>query len=666
MMRLIKLYSCIVFVCASLFVVNVNHVKAQDLQFLLPTQGQLSYIQVEGARIIKPGKWNLSAYAHYGRDPLLLIIDGQVEEVLSRYITTTELIAAFGVHDRIELGVALPYSFSSGIAGTFPVDDAQGLGDIRLNPKVIIIKPKETGLGLGINAMSILPTGNRDREASEQRFVRRNFSTLLNLFGEYLFTKGRVALNLGYRFRPERGFFDQLTDLDVTSGPTWGAAGGYNIDEDLELTAEIFQRFMTFNRSPVEGLFGLRSTRKGAFNIHFGMGAGIGGDYSSVGLRVLGGLTWTPQPTVVNSAMPMTDQDGDGLIDLIDRCPTQPEDKDGHEDQDGCPEDDVDNDGIKDQVDRCPKQPEDKDNFQDEDGCPELDNDGDGLQDQLDRCPNKAENFNNFEDHDGCPEEAPVPEEGELISLSEKIFFKHNESIILQRSFPILSQVAELMKKHPKINKVRIEGHTDDTGGIQFNQKLSQERAEAVQMHLIGLGITSNRLEAVGYGDKRPIASNDTDEGKALNRRVDFRIIQGPQEIFKVDPAPPPVPQSSLDTPSKSLAETKNKPTPKTLPTDTSTKKKVLTGDKFYGVQVKASYRLKDAEEIRDELMKERFPAYVVTIEQNGKMIHRVRIGPYGTKREAKKILNEYQARFPDSNGQYIVKLSQAEMKKYR
>ncbi len=100
------------------------------------------------------------------------------------------------------------------------------------------------------------------------------------------------------------------------------------------------------------------------------------------------------------------DRDGDGIMDELDRCPDLPEDKDGVEDDDGCPDvsDDRDGDGLADAVDRCPDQPEDKDGFQDEDGCPDVDNDGDGLFDVVDRCPLEAEDIDGFEDQDGCPD----------------------------------------------------------------------------------------------------------------------------------------------------------------------------------------------------------------------------------------------------------------------
>ena len=658
------LYSRIALLVIALLCLASRHqeASAQDLQNLQPTHGRYSYVSVEGVRTLKRGEWNLSSYMHYGRDPLLLIKNGEVDEVLVRYITTFEVNGAVSLHDRLELGITVPYSFTSGVSSAYPVDDAQGLGDLRLNPKLVLVQPEEVegvarGFGLAVNAMMNLPTGNLARELEDDRaFVRRHFLGHLNLTMEYLFTQLRVALNVGYRLRPTRGEgFENLTDLDVSSGPTWGAALGYRLKQDVEINLEAFQRFMTYERAPMEGLLSVRSTSEGSINPMFGIGAGLGGDFSSVGLRVIGGLTWTPREE--NSGFQITDTDKDGIIDIMDRCPREPEDMDGQQDHDGCPEDDADRDGVLDAQDRCPDQREDRDGFEDTDGCPDLDNDKDGFLDNVDRCPLKPETVNQFEDHDGCPDEpvAPPPEEGEVIGLSEKIFFKHNESIILKRSYPILAQVAALLKRYPKITLVRIEGHTDDTGGRDFNLNLSQQRAEAVKLHLVGLGIEMQRMRAVGYGDERPIASNDTEEGKALNRRVDFRILSGPQEIFKVDTTPPKTRTAPPKTKTPVKVASPNPPT------------SAVGAERTYAVQVKASYRLSDAEKVRDALMKERFPAYVLSVNQdNGQVVHRVRVGPYPSRVAAQSALDSYQSRFPEDQGGYIVKISKSEAKKYR
>jgi hypothetical protein len=101
------------------------------------------------------------------------------------------------------------------------------------------------------------------------------------------------------------------------------------------------------------------------------------------------------------------DSDGDGVGDRDDLCPDNAEDRDGFEDNDGCPDFDNDYDGLYDQLDKCPDTAEDFDGYADSDGCPEKDNDGDGIEDDVDKCPNTAETVNGYKDDDGCPDEAP-------------------------------------------------------------------------------------------------------------------------------------------------------------------------------------------------------------------------------------------------------------------
>jgi OmpA-OmpF porin, OOP family len=250
------------------------------------------------------------------------------------------------------------------------------------------------------------------------------------------------------------------------------------------------------------------------------------------------------------------DTDGDGLYDDEDGCPTEPEDKDDFQDQDGCPDPDNDNDGILDKPDKCPLVAEDIDKFEDEDGCPDEDNDKDGLADRIDQCPNEAEDIDKFQDDDGCPDadndgdkvvDYPTPDDkcpmeyaetpdgcpqkytlivvtAEKIELKQTIFFDYNKATIKKVSFPLLDEVALAFLDHPAI-QVRIEGHTDSRGGDKFNKKLSQKRAESVRKYLIDKGVDGSRMEPKGYGEEQPIADNRTEEGRSQNRRVEFIIV---------------------------------------------------------------------------------------------------------------------------------------------
>jgi outer membrane protein OmpA-like peptidoglycan-associated protein len=229
---------------------------------------------------------------------------------------------------------------------------------------------------------------------------------------------------------------------------------------------------------------------------------------------------------------PDLDNDSDGIADTEDRCPDDAEDRDGFQDEDGCPELDNDQDGIPDLQDRCPLDPEDVDGFQDEDGCIDPDNDADGIPDVVDDCPDSAEVYNGFQDLDGCPDELP-PEIKEFTGVIQGIYFEIDSDTIKAQSFSVLDRAARVLQDYPDV-RLKIEGHTDSDGGEEHNLDLSQRRAMSVGQYLIDAGVNPDRLEWQGYGESRPIASNNTQDGKAQNRRVEFHVI---------NPAKPQVPQ---------------------------------------------------------------------------------------------------------------------------
>jgi outer membrane protein OmpA-like peptidoglycan-associated protein len=220
---------------------------------------------------------------------------------------------------------------------------------------------------------------------------------------------------------------------------------------------------------------------------------------------------------------PDLDNDGDGIPDAIDKCPNQPEDKDGFEDEDGCPDPDNDKDGILDGLDKCPNEPEDKDGFQDQDGCPDPDNDKDGIPDAIDKCPNEPETVNHYKDEDGCPDEVPA-EVKKFTGVIEGINFKTASAEILPGSWAVLDRALKVLQDYPDVN-LEISGHTDSKGKAAYNLGLSQRRADAVKLYFVSRGIASNRLVSIGYGKDRPIADNSTASGRATNRRTEFKLI---------------------------------------------------------------------------------------------------------------------------------------------
>lgn len=221
---------------------------------------------------------------------------------------------------------------------------------------------------------------------------------------------------------------------------------------------------------------------------------------------------------------PDLDNDEDGIQDPADACQFVAEDIDGFQDQDGCPDFDNDGDGLADINDQCKNKPEDYDGFQDEDGCADPDNDDDQIADLIDECPSEKEVYNNHEDEDGCPDKEPLAKiEGDVIKLNQKVYFKYDKSDILPRSYPLLNEVAQILTDNAEI-KIRIEGHTDSRGSDSYNKKLSDRRAASVRQYLMGRGIDGVRMESVGFGEERPIEDNATDAGRAANRRVELHI----------------------------------------------------------------------------------------------------------------------------------------------
>ena len=220
---------------------------------------------------------------------------------------------------------------------------------------------------------------------------------------------------------------------------------------------------------------------------------------------------------------PEDDNDGDKILDKDDKCPNEPEDLDGFEDLDGCPENDNDGDKILDINDKCPNKPEDMDGFEDNDGCPEEDNDKDGILDDKDKCPDEPETFNDFEDEDGCPD-AIILKKNEKIVL-DNIYFKTGKDELTIDSFNALDKAKRIFIDNPKII-IQIEGHSDSQGSAKFNLKLSNKRAKSVLNYLVNkLGVPISQVTSIGFGEEHPIADNKTKEGRAKNRRIEFKVL---------------------------------------------------------------------------------------------------------------------------------------------
>ena len=208
------------------------------------------------------------------------------------------------------------------------------------------------------------------------------------------------------------------------------------------------------------------------------------------------------------------DNDNDGTPDLQDKCPTVP----GPRSHDGCPIKDGDLDGVEDEVDACPNEAGPKERK----GCPLKDRDDDGVEDARDNCPD----VKGSKENQGCPDEERqlVIITSDKIVITDKIFFATAKATILPVSFGLLNQVAQVLRAHPELSLITVEGHTDDQGSAKLNRKLSLSRAKSVKAYLEHQGVDAARLNALGFGPDRPADSNKSEAGRANNRRVEFII----------------------------------------------------------------------------------------------------------------------------------------------
>jgi outer membrane protein OmpA-like peptidoglycan-associated protein len=528
-------------------------------------------IGVEGTDALPPLHWNAALAFGYAYNPLVWrFSDGTYEPVIEHQLTA-ELVGTIGLFRFVDVGVALPFLLyqdgppapTANDPDPFAVNigtvSGSGVGDLRVMPRLQFADERTYGMGGALVCEFTFNTG--EVMGGSQRYFGDNGVGLRpRIVTSLPLSFGRLIGSLGLRLRlgGARGVADSGFDHEFEY-----AAGGefYVLQNDIPLSAlvEVAGALgFGFNGSgqfPLELRAGARTRLADNIIVAGSMGFGLSGGLGTPTLRFLLNFAWAPRAE---------DQDGDGIPDAIDYCPYEPEDADGFQDDDGCPdldndfdripddldacpndpedfndykdedgcpdaaELDTDKDGIPDQRDRCPTDPEDKDGFKDDDGCPDIDNDRDGVADTQDKCVGEAETINGVDDEDGCPDEG----EGETtvletkIDIKESILFESGKAIIKEESKAILDQVALQMLAHPEIELVRIEGHTDSAGPEEDNLFLSQDRADAVRRYLIGRGVSKYKLEAVGFGESQPIAPNNTTAGRAKNRRVEFVIAK--------------------------------------------------------------------------------------------------------------------------------------------
>lgn len=377
---------------------------AIELQLLELSAGPKTFLAVSDADVVLPRQLALDVLFTFLTNPFVIYdvapgedrLEAQRTQVV-RSISAVELAAAYGLGARLQLGIALPMATMSGdgldpeTAMALPGGLAEtGLGDLRLEAKLRLAQRGAVRLAgiVGLTLPTSFGSGGSDFLGDDLPSARARLAAQ--------WSAGRLSLgaNAGVILRKSR----ELYASELGPQATWAAAAALRVTERFFVLGEAFGRTgltsPSLDGSPLEVSGGLRMFVTSSLAVVAGGGGGVVSGIGSPELRVFAALGYAPD---------VRDTDRDGIANGRDGCADQPEDLDGFDDGDGCPDPDNDADLRPDSTDRCPGQPEDLDGFDDDDGCPELDNDGDGIPDLEDKCQYDREDGVAPRGKDGCP-----------------------------------------------------------------------------------------------------------------------------------------------------------------------------------------------------------------------------------------------------------------------
>jgi OmpA-OmpF porin, OOP family len=497
----------------------------------------------------------------YGYKPYVLVNpDGSQ----NTSIITEQLFLHVGgsivLFSRVRLGANVPVLMTQDGSETGGVVNGQrvvgatsgGIGDVRLDADLRLVGRYGGTFTLAVGGRLWLPTGDSTKYLGDND-VR---------VGPQLLAAGDIdafvyAASMGIVYRGNRsGFAGHPTGSESTFG---AAIGVRTLEKRLVIGPEIWASTVLAasfgaRTTPLAVIVGAHYT---AGDLRFGIGAGPGLSHAA-GTSIFRAVASIEYVPALAEVVIKTDRDRDGVFDAEDACPDTPGVRSDDPKTNGCPPPspppDRDGDGIRDGEDACPDvvgvrsddpktsgcpSDRDKDGVIDaEDGCPDIagvhtddpktngcppdpDRDKDGILNDVDACPDAAGPKSEDPRTTGCPR---VFIRNAQIEILEQPKFDFNRAAIKKESDSLLAEVAKVMNEHSEIRRVTVEGHTDSVGSSQFNKVLSQQRAEAVVKWLTNHGVARERLGAQGMGKEQPIMPNDTEAGRAANRRVEFHI----------------------------------------------------------------------------------------------------------------------------------------------
>nr|QAT78188.1 TraB [Byssovorax cruenta] len=481
-----------------------------DAQIFRPAAAPRDLVMVQKSEVIADRSPTVGVLVHYSLDPLALFMkerDQQLKAVAARF--ELDALAGIGLFDWADVTLAFPIILAQTGDNLRPIGSegavaSSVLGDLRLSARVALpyLNRKaeiKRGFGMALTGNIGLPTGNQNAFAGDGAVTGG-----VGLIADYRWNFGLIiAANGGFWFRPDREF----AGVRVGDMGSFGLAAEMNIIQrwGISVIGEVYghvslTKFPDSPRQvPAEALLGVRWQSKHGITLTVGGAFGADCGFGVPAFRAFTELTWQPSKSYEQEEInrlqqrDIDDPDGDGLMDKIDRCPQEP----------GLPA-----------------------NF----GCPDADKDKDGIVDRDDECP---EENSGSAGQKGCP---MARVQGDQIVILDQVHFATDKDVILDDSKPTLQSVAQVLKEHPEIRLLEIEGHTDIRAGDSYNIRLSQRRVDSVKAYLVEQGVDPLRIHATGYGHSQPIYDDShcnmpddqlTPECKrhtSANRRVVFNI----------------------------------------------------------------------------------------------------------------------------------------------
>ena len=511
---------------------------------------------------VRPSFMILGDYAY---KPLVVYDDeGDEQQTIIKDQLYLYAAVSLNLFDRLRLGVNMPFVLTSTgsdlvVNGEqFDGTQSSATGDLRLGLDARLLGEFRSPFTLALGAQVFLPTGDPVAFTGDDGIRIR----------PRLMAAGEISW---FAYSAEAGFQYRAQDEGFAGAPTgnealFAAAAGLRLaDGRLLLGPEAYGSTVVeggeaFERrtTSIELVFGGHFRTKSGFSIGLGVGPGLTRGIGTPKVRGLFSLGWSPpiEPTPPPPEAP--DSDGDGILDRNDACPDEPGEPHDDPDKNGCPPPaDRDGDAVLDVDDACPDDPGVASDDPKKHGCPIRDKDGDGIIDDKDACPDEPGEANDDPDKNGCP--PPADRDGDAVldvddacpddpgprsDIRERngcprVIVKDKEILILERvefdtgkatirpeSDGLMQAIADVLQAHPEIERVAVDGHTDNKGGAALNRNLSKRRAAAVVQWLVDHGVDASRLESRGFGPDKPRESNDTEEGRQNNRRVEFQILK--------------------------------------------------------------------------------------------------------------------------------------------